>query len=156
MAKRATVTIQRASTNGAGPRVKSKPVARRVYSDDVVVTIGDEQFYPHVGEYVEFRPGASTGTFQLLIELQSSLPRMAEMDSDDRTRFAKLLGDCATEISLRVRSWNWTDIDDVRLPSPPKPEHIRALDFNEMTWLLANSLGSRNEQARKNGESPST
>ncbi len=48
----------------------SKLPSVRVASDDLVLMVGEQEYRPHAGEWVEFRAGLTVGDFIASIRLQ--------------------------------------------------------------------------------------
>lgn len=121
---------------------RSKPPAsaRRIPSDDCTVVVGDEVYYPHAGEWVEYRGRPSVGV---------ALGFMSGPEGSATS--IKLL---ATEIA----SWNWTDDEGRPYPSPPTADDLLRLPKEELGWLIghAESAAPLDEDARKNASTPST
>ena len=122
---------------------KTKVPPRRVYADDLVVRVGDEEYRPHAGEWVEFRRGVSVR--------QRMLNRQLVQES---TNEEELYPQVMENLAARIVDWNWTDDDGVALPLAV--ETLEILTFEELNWLLEMSYGGRDDRDRKNGSAPST
>lgn len=122
---------------------RSKPPARRVEADSFVVTVEDQKYYPHVGEWVEFTPVLQLDTLLTAMVLQSLQGLdMSEVTPDEarevRTAFETVTRDLATAI---VR-WHWTDNDDNQFPPKPEAADLRRLSLEELMWLVGASFGA--------------
>lgn len=138
------------------PRVKSKPPARRVTADSFVVTAGEEKYYPHVGEWVEFVPVLQLDTLLTAMVLQALQGiDMSDVTPDEarevRTAFESVTRDMAKAI---VR-WNWTDNDDKPFPEKPGEDDLRLLSLEELMWLVGASFGTPMGEAEDRGEDSS-
>lgn len=118
---------------------KSKPplTPRRIFADDLAVEQGGETYYPHAGEFVEFKGRPAVGLY---------------------LRFGQL-GDSPEAVSLLLEyltDWDWTD-DEGKPYGPPTIEALMRLPAVELGWLLTNAASEpKTEEAHLNGSSPST
>lgn len=110
--------------------------ARRVYSDDLSIVIGGETYYPHAGEWVEFKGRPSVGLYVKLLDLAT-----ASQDS-------------LHELHKYIVAWNWTDDAGNAYANPPTLETLLEMPAAELKWLLVNA-GNDAAIATKNGGTPS-
>ena len=139
------------------PTVKATKVpARRVASDDFVVTVLGEEYRPHAGEWVEFRGRLSMGQYLAMLGLMkmSGLENLspAEISALDLSEsMAKL----AEMLARSIVAWSWTDDAGQPYPSPPVPENLTDLSIEELSYLVGRAAGGATEAESKNGGSPS-
>ncbi len=139
----------------------SKPKPVRVLSDGCAITIGDDTYRPHEGEWVEML------AIQSVAELQEEerIRRLGvEIDAvrgepDEASRLSALM-DAHFErlcevLAVRIVDWNWTDDLGRPLPRPDgSPAPLKRLRTQELYWLLTATRGEMPEQ-RKNDLAPS-
>ena len=121
----------------------TKPVARRVPSDDCVVTVDDVEYHPHEGEWVEVVPGYSIGDLRLQRELQGLAVKLdaASGEPDEaQQKIAAVDDSYASAIAVlakRLRGWSWTDDAGEPLPQPANnPDAFKALRGEEVMYLV--------------------
>jgi len=117
---------------------RSKPpvAPRRVSSDDLTVVIGGETYWPHAGEWVEFKGRPNVGLYVKLLDLATT--------SQDSLK----------ELHKYIVAWNWTDDAGVPYANPPTLETLLEMPAEELKWLLTHA-GSDAAAATKNGGTPS-
>jgi len=117
---------------------KSKPpaVARRVYGDSLSVVYQQEVYYPHAGEYVDFKGRPSVGLYVDLMSMASNTKGMERLAST-------------------IVGWNWTDDEGRPYENPPTFETLMLLPTEELKWLLQKA-GSDEGAQDPNGITPST
>ena len=116
----------------------SKPPSnapRRVVADDLAVNYNGEVYYPHAGEWVEFKGRPSVGLYLRFMEMADASSKGIQ------------------ELTPHVLAWDWTDDDGKPYP-PPSVEVISGLPPEELKWLLTHA--SSDATPAKNGITPST
>lgn len=98
-------------------RTKPPTMARRVSCDDLTVVVGGETYFPHYGEWVEYKGRPSVGLYIKLLGMNSA--------SEDGLK----------ELAKYVTAWNWTDDDNKPYPAP-SAEVFTMLPTDELKWLL--------------------
>ena len=138
-----------------GTKARKVP-AIRVSSDDFAVVIGEEEYRPHAGEWIEVRGKATVGDFLMASGLQQ-LQGLEEMTPDQFGELETLLEGVLRQLAASIAAWSWTDDRGEAMPSPPTAEMLRALSFEELAYVIGAVMGTtRTEATRKNGSSPST
>lgn len=99
-------------------RTKPPNKPRRVSAADIKVVEDGETYYPHVGEWVEFRGRVSLGLYLDLMDAGRS-----------RENLQLLLG--------IIHGWTLTD--DNGQPVPLSLEGLLSLPQEELSWLIANA-----------------
>lgn len=114
---------------------QSKPPnkARRVFLNDFTVVQDGSTYYPHAGEWVDFRGRPSLGFYMKLMQLGES-PEGVEM------------------LHGFIAGWSLTDDDGKPLPNPPSIGDLLMLPRDEFTWILSHV----ETEASPNGVTPST
>jgi hypothetical protein len=117
---------------------KTKPpiTPRRVYADALCVIVGNEDYYPHAGEWVEFKGRPSVGLYMKLLDM------------------ANASKDSLTELLKYIVAWDWTDDSGNAYANPPTLETLLDMPPEELKWLLVNA-GSDASITTKNGGTPS-
>lgn len=134
----------------------AKPQPIRVPADDCLVTVGDEQYAVHEGEWVEVLPVLKARDMQALNALSTVGDRMAvaQGDANESVQVAEILdgafADVAALLADRVRAWNWTDMDGMPLPQPyGRVDVITSLTTDEMFYLVTLVRGDGIAQRKK-------
>lgn len=141
------------------PVNKAKVPTRRAASDDCLVYVDKKRIeHPdgtveivngegtpfHVDEWVEFIPMLS-----MLQYLE--LGKIADEDTDVTAKDKGLDAICEN-LAKKLVDWNWTDVWGDSYPKPFRnPAAIRALEDDELMYLIALLQGGETETARKNG-----
>lgn len=117
---------------------KTKPpiTPRKVYADDLCVVVGNEDYYPHVGEWVEFKGRPSVGLYVKLMDLANASKESLK------------------ELLKYMVAWNWTDDAGEPYANPPTLETLLDMPSEELKWLLVHA-GSDAAVLTKNGGTPS-
>ena len=137
----------------------SKPVARRVSSDDCAVSIDGVVYYPHESEWVNLMGGLAVGELKGLGKFGQIQTEMDAIrgDANEGARVLAILNPAFDEVRFvlarHVTAWNWTDNRGQALP-PPDFESLGMLSQEELFWLLA-ALQNRTPDAEKNASPPS-
>lgn len=138
---------------------KSKPPARRVPSDDYTLVLDNETYYPHVGEWVEFRSRGSVADTMLAIEL-SQLQGSGPDELKEHLGKSGTMADITGNLANNIKAWSWTNDDGEPFPSPPTARDIRALSFEEIGYLIGAQRGDQkapeSDDDRVNASSDST
>lgn len=139
----------------------AKPPARRVPSDDYVVTVDGQDYAPHAGEWIDIIPGYTVGDmldasrFQKLLDDRGSIgDDEPEAMAEWLTRADRVLVDLAASIDRRLVGWSWTDARGRPLPTPTA-DVIASLTWAELNYLLRAVRGQVAEADRKNAGRPS-
>jgi hypothetical protein len=135
---------------------------RRIPSDGCRVTDGDDEYYPHAGEHILWRPGTRVGELAVLTQWASIQSRMDAIDGTPAERMAaqaailtEFAQQAAPVLAARIVGWDWTDDDGEPLPPPRQdPAVFERLDLDELNYLIGLLAGNEPEQA-KNGSRPS-
>lgn len=117
-------------------RTKPPNRSRRVESDDLLVLDDGVAYYPHAGEWVEFKGRPSVGLY------------LDIMESGRTSDNLKLIAD-------KIAAWNWTDDDGNPYESPPTLETLKSLPAEEIAWLITRVRLDLKSNS-KNGIAPST
>lgn len=129
---------------------RTKVPARRINSDDCKVTVDGEDFFPHVGEWVEIAGGRLFGEVMLNWEVSDMTALEGKSPSEQvrllNQRYEKLL----THVLGRVKGWSWTDDDGNPYPNPPTEDAVRRLSEAEVNYLAWLGFRTSTEEARKN------
>ncbi len=150
----------------------SKPLARRIPSDDCVVftgrTLKDGQidnpgipYNPHEGEWVEMFAETSVGELKAVRRLRELGTQLeaAQGETDEQSRMIRLSDDAFTDLcqalAPRIKAWSWTD-DAGRPISQPDgtAASLQPLKADELMWLLSAAQGEVPSE-RKNDSSAS-
>src|SRR3990167_390701 len=139
----------------------AKPVARRISSDDCVVTSGGDEYRPHEGEWVEMIPGITLGELHALRQLREMGIKLAAAGGGDDEEAGKAVAvmddafsDTIRYLSRRIVSWNWTDDTGMAYEQPQDdPMVIRSLRPEELRYLVMPAEGESPTE-RKNGSRP--
>ena len=120
----------------------SKPKARRVPSDDCVVTVGTEESHPHEGEWVEVIPGFPVGALKAQRGLSELSVKLAAVNDNESAKRLAIVDDTYQQViaalAERIVNWNWTSDLGTPLPNPKeKPEVLQQLRVEEMYYLAA-------------------
>lgn len=135
----------------------TKPKARRVPSDDCILTQDGEEYAIHAGEWVEFRGRANMGFFTKYLQMQS-LAESAQGGAStpgDAVALGLAAESIADQLAQHISSWTWTNDDGDPMPLPAKGEALDDLDQIEFQWLLEHFLET-SDGDRPNASSPST
>lgn len=129
---------------------RSKPPVRRVFTDDLAVIVDGETYYPHAGEWVEFRRRLSWDFHLRLMRLQrlqsADLEHLAPEEVEQLEQLATAM---VGEVARLIHAWSWTDADGQPLP-PPTAEVIAGLEPEEIWWLMVHAAAPLGEAERKN------
>lgn len=109
---------------------------RRVMADELAVDVDGETYYPHVGEWVEFKGRPSLGLYLEMTKLAES-----------------------TEGLVRLLQYihAWTLTDDEGNAYPLELASLMRMPKEEIAWLLSScELPGVSESESKNGLTPST
>ena len=135
-----------------------KPPARRVPSDDCVLTVEGVDYALHEGEWVEVRPGLTPHVLNAMRAIQELAPKLAALEGDEQAQrtvalMDDSLGDMRLVLADLVTGWSWTDDSGSPLPQP-SAEGLAGLRIEELLYLMQVVQG--NEPAtEKNGSRPS-
>ena len=135
----------------------SKPLAKRVPSDDCIVTVDGVDYALHEGEWVDVVPAFSTGDLRFMrkiVNLRTEVDA-AEKPEDGIVLTADTYEELIDILSRRLVAWNWTDDQGQALPQPNgNPVAFATLRLEELLYL---SLVIRGESPgeRKNALKPS-
>ncbi|MDO8704082.1 MAG: hypothetical protein Q7J84_03970 [Sulfuricaulis sp.] len=139
----------------------SKPLPRRIPSDDCAVSIDGAEYHPHEGEWVEMMTGMSLGEIKALERFRKASVeyQAAQGEPNETERILGIIDGAFTAICAmlanKIVAWNWTDLRGQPLPPPDgKPEVLERLNVEELMWLLAVAEGQSPSQ-RKNALPPS-
>jgi hypothetical protein len=115
----------------------SKVPAVRVASDGLVVKMGDKEYRPHAGEYVEVWPGTSWQFMRDSVEMTRLEGMTAEsvVSADSTDQLISAIDRVCAFVASRVKGWTWTDKSGASLPAPTA-DVIAGLDQEEMQWLI--------------------
>ena len=134
----------------------AKPKAKRVPSDDCVVSSDGETYYPHEGEWVEIRPVTSIAEIRALDGLRRLKVEFdaAKGEQDEGMRIVAIMdkhfGAVCEALARRLTAWNWTDDNDQPMPQPAsQPKVIEQLKADEIMWLV-NAAHGESATERKN------
>ena len=137
----------------------AKPPARRIPSDDFVITVDGTEYTPHEGEWIEVLSGFTVGDMQDGTRFAKLLDDRASIGDDETaalTEWAQradaVLTDLARSIDSRMVAWAWTDARSRPLPAP-SPAVIASLTWEELAYLLK-AVRGQIETDRKNGSAP--
>lgn len=141
----------------ARPALSKLPLAK-VVSDDFVITLGRKKFRPHAGEEVNLRTTGSISDW----ELQSRLNRFddlrkvkaPDLTDDQHREITETIALIIEFLDRQIVNWTWTDEAGKALPEP-SPESLRALTWEELTYLIVKAFRPAAKEARKNVSSPS-
>lgn len=122
----------------------SKLPTRTVFADDLVIEVDGVEYRPHAGESVTFRGGVTVDDYLSAVALQGVTAEAAPEAT------AGAFVDTLANLASRIVAWDWTDDAGKPCPSPPTVETLRALRFEELGWLLAQSTGASPGAASKN------
>ena len=143
---------KKASKNGTEavkPTWKIPP--ERVASDDCLIyihqKIEDGQIIDkgqgvqiHKGEWVDLIPTQNIAELEALTDIK-------HLQAEGGGALRRL----CDELSKRTTAWNWTDNAGEPLPQPYKnPDALRALDNDELLWILSATNGAETTEQRKN------
>lgn len=148
-----------AGQNGTGPRVQSKPPGNRVPSDSYQVEVGGVTYYPHVGEWVEYR-SAPTISDQLTMirfagfgELAQQYAQREAAGEDVGGAVEAMIGDLLNELASGIRAWNWTDDNGIPYASPPTGGDLAGLSMPELTYLLSRGAATGETEGEQGKDS---
>jgi len=135
----------------------TKPKARRVPSDDCILTIDGEEYAIHAGEWVEFRGRPKMGFFTRYLRFQGlgESAQAGTLTDEDTKELARVAEDIGDELAKSISAWSWTGDDGEPMPLPTVGEALNDLEQDEFQWLLYayfEPMGG----GRKNASSPST
>ena len=85
--------------------------------DDCEVQFGDQTFYPHVGESVDFKGRPSFGLFLELADITNNPDVMGKLASG-------------------IAGWDFTDDNGQPYENPPTAETLKLLPNAEVGWLI--------------------
>lgn len=150
----------------------SKPVPKRIPSDDCVITVDGISYYPHADEWVEIFPIQSVREIRLVasmarlgIDVQSAQDDLVNSgDNNDTTNVtaqARLAALADAQLSAlceilaeRVIAWNWTDLRGLPYAQPDgTAAQIEQLTADELAWLIR-CVQPESSGDRKNGSRP--
>ena len=144
------------TTNRAQRRkaARTKIPARKVQCDDLEITLDGKTYHPHAGETVSFRGGS----FLNILGVAADLASLSEIDTESQdasqvTEMRDKLNHAADEVAPLIVAWTWTDDDGDAYLSPPSPDILRHLRFEELAYLATVSMGDmaqRSDDDRKN------
>lgn len=138
----------------------SKPLPKRIPSDDCAVTIDGTIYHPHEGEHVEMYAGLAVGELQAFAHMQQLGTQLLAVQGEEGEQekiFALLephYEEVCQYLADRLVSWDWTDLKSRPLPPPDNPAVLKRLQPQELYWLLVAAQGETPAQ-RKNGSAPS-
>jgi hypothetical protein len=112
---------------------KNKPPVRRVACDSYEVTIGGVTYYPHEGEWAEFRGGPSWQFLRDSAALASV--RGSAVKDTDQTDLIATIDRLMEFLASRLVAWNWTDDSGKPLP-PPSVDVLQRIDQDEAQYLM--------------------
>ncbi len=156
------------ASNGARDEVpagveRTKAPPRKVYADDLTITVDGKDYNPHAGEWVRFAGGMSVGDVKLVVDLQgfqdtqAATGKATQEQIDQLRDFTDKLGEATEFIAARIVSWNWTDEASRPYPECPSATALRGLRFEELMWLLtAGFRAAGSDDARLKGSRRST
>jgi hypothetical protein len=124
------------SEHSALTKTKPPTLPRRVFADDLSVVVGGEIYYPHAGEWVEFKGRPSVGLYVKLMDITSASKESLK------------------ELHKYIVAWDWTDDAGQPYVNPPTLETLLDMPPEELKWLLVNA-GSDAALPTKNGGTPS-
>ena len=136
-------------------RKPSKPPPRREASDSFTVTIDGKEYQPHAGEWIDWRGRGTVGSLIVSLRLQKLL-RVSGLDAEEAEETSGLYEQVCRDIADFIVGWSWTDDSSEPYPSPPGPEVIRSLSYEELFYLVGLRFGGSTEEESKNGSTPST
>lgn len=138
----------------------TKPKARRVPSDDCILTLDGEDYAIHAGEWVEFRGRPSMAFLARYMQFQGIRESMAsgsELTMESSAMLRRAAEDIGDELARHISAWTWTDDAGDPMPLPVKGEALDNLDQVEFQWLLMEFLsGGPAGGDRPNASAPST
>src|SRR5574340_894704 len=125
-----------------------KPLPKRIPSDDCAVTIDNEVYHPHEGEYVEMYAGITIAELKTLEGFTRISVEVDAIQGEEEEQ-QKLLGllnqhfdEICKNLAGRVVAWNWTDDRGQPLPQPDgKAETMERLRAEEILWLMKATQG---------------
>jgi len=134
----------------------AKPGAKRVLSDDCLVTIDETEYAIHEGEWVDvlvFTTIAETRAFQEFRRISVELEALAD-DDDAVAERMTLINEhydiLCDGLAKRLVGWNWSDMSGKPLPAPDGTVGpLNNLTSGELYYLLSVTRGS-NPSAEKN------
>ena len=137
------------------PKTKRPPLV--LNCDEYHESQDGTDYFPHVGEYVSIRAGATAEDLKTLHRIEAISAQIDAMkgDAGEATAVSKLIDeifdDAVASITKHVVDWNWTDDHDKPYPTPDGSEGpIRKLKASEIMWLVTSIAGSSKDE-RKNG-----
>lgn len=119
----------------------SKPLPRRIPSDDCEIVEGEAVYRPHEGEWVELFAGMRVGDFAMLADLNQLDVRLAAVEGEDDETAKRIalnsdaMGQLKRMLAVRLVAWNWTDDSGHPMPQPTESGAIDRLRLEELTYL---------------------
>ena len=121
---------------------KTKPPTRKVYADDLVVTVDGEEYHPHAGEYVVFRGKLRLDTLVAAMKLSSiGKMDMSDVTMEEAEALEETASDLYKDLQRGIQDWDWTDDDGTPYRSPPTKAELSDVGFDEVMWLVGASFG---------------
>ena len=140
----------------------AKPTARRIPSDDCIVTVDGVAYNTHEGEWVELRPGGSVAGLQVAASLAGietelkSFQGEADGEIQAIVALGRHLGRMAEVIAPRLMAWTWTNDRSEPHPQPDgtADQLTRLLGDTELLYLFKLVYAGESPAQRKNDLRP--
>lgn len=143
----------------------AKPAARRIPSDDCIVTVDGQEYDPHVGEWIEATKKVSPSDIRLMTELGTLGVKLQALEGEEGASDHQLammdesLVTALDVIADRIADWNWTDEHGNPYPRPSTERAafraaLPRLSMDEVYYLISAIQGDTPGE-QKNGSRPS-
>lgn len=115
----------------------SKPPPQRIFSDAFEIVQDGTSYYPHAGEWVEYRGHGTVGAYLDGLHAKLQMTAAAETPTAVETLVEGAFIRQLEELTRTIVAWSWTDDSGEPLPSPPGIDVLRRMSMEELQWLAS-------------------
>lgn len=126
-------------------------------SDDLLINVNGEEFYPHTGESVTFKRKMTPRDLMVMADVAG----IQDKYKDRPLEAAQVLyGTLCPLLSKRIDDWDWTDDDGKPYPKPSEDDFVETLydlALEEINYLVEKyNSASAPQETEKNSQQPSS